>query len=486
MIVLAVVGLSSCAKLDKTYLPPNAQTSGGSDNFLQTPNFSGPLAYQGTADNSNYAQAGNGFSQNSFAPRPNGAPTNEYQNGNGFASPNSLTGNNFSQDGNEYASVDGGNSNYVQNGNGFGQNAFNSDAGFAPSRPERPRAALERNAAILRQDMQNDGENFAYSFETENGIYAEESGVATNGVEAQGAYSYTGDDGQVYSVRYTADQNGFVATGDHLPTAPPVPEEILKALEQNARDEAAGIYDDGQHPFTRLPDWSFSTGSIQDDQNQCRSYQEGKYANSEDTNQQYNNGNENNGNLNYENGNENFGNGNSNFGNGNQNYDDRNFAANGNQNTAGNYNSDSDDTVVTNSATAYLPPLERQTAQVRNQQPSFANQQPSFANQKPSFANQQPSFANQQSSFANQQPSFAGQQPAYANRQPASANQQPSFANQKSAVNGVTNAYLPPRDQPIGAVRFSAQGTQQRPTNFGHRMNGLRRPSFNARDGYQY
>lgn len=60
--------------------------------------------------------------------------------------------------------------------------------------------------------------------------------------------------------RYTADQNGFVPVGDHLPTPPPVPEEILKALEQNARDEAAGIYDDGKiltcYDFYRI---SFST-----------------------------------------------------------------------------------------------------------------------------------------------------------------------------------------------------------------------------------
>lgn len=45
--------------------------------------------------------------------------------------------------------------------------------------------------------------------------------------------------------RYTAGVNGFVPEGDHLPTPPPIPEEILKVLEQNARDEAAGIYDDG-------------------------------------------------------------------------------------------------------------------------------------------------------------------------------------------------------------------------------------------------
>jgi hypothetical protein len=43
-----------------------------------------------------------------------------------------------------------------------------------------------------------------------------------------------------------------VPQGDHLPTPPPIPEEILKALEQNARDEAAGIFDDGNIFFLFL------------------------------------------------------------------------------------------------------------------------------------------------------------------------------------------------------------------------------------------
>ncbi|XP_035434978.2 cuticle protein 3 isoform X2 [Spodoptera frugiperda] len=177
-IVLAAVALAQAAKLDRTYLPPNAQASAGSA-FLDAPRQS------------------NGF-----------------QGQTGAFSSNSQSG---------------------------------AYSGFEARPVERAQAAFERNAAILRQDNSNDGETYAYAYETENGISGEENGVATNGVQAQGSYSYTGDDGKVYSVRYTADENGFQPQGDHLPTPHPIPEEILKALEQNARDEAAGIFDDGSY-----------------------------------------------------------------------------------------------------------------------------------------------------------------------------------------------------------------------------------------------
>lgn len=130
--------MAQAAKLDRVYLPPNARASAGSANFLQIPR----QAF-------NNGQVQNGFSN---------TPINE---------------------------------------NAYDQNNY---SGF-DSRSERAQAALERNAAILRQDNSNDGETYSYAYETENGIYAEESGVATNGVQAQGGYSYTGDDGKIYSVR---------------------------------------------------------------------------------------------------------------------------------------------------------------------------------------------------------------------------------------------------------------------------------------------
>lgn len=92
---------------------------------------------------------------------------------------------------------------------------------------------------ILRQaqDGPNPDGSYQWSYETANGIQAQEQGYLENpGTEneannVQGRYSYTGDDGVVYSVTYIAGKDGFQAQGAHLPTPPPIPEEILKALE---------------------------------------------------------------------------------------------------------------------------------------------------------------------------------------------------------------------------------------------------------------
>lgn len=95
--------------------------------------------------------------------------------------------------------------------------------------------------------------NCLYRYETGNSIQAEEAGQLKNigGEEAiavHGSYSYTGDDGQQYTVNYVADENGYRPEGAHLPTPPPIPEAILRSLEQNAAEEANGGhrgYDNG-------------------------------------------------------------------------------------------------------------------------------------------------------------------------------------------------------------------------------------------------
>ena len=84
------------------------------------------------------------------------------------------------------------------------------------------------------------------SYETGNGIKAQERGLLKNpGVpeleaqSVQGGYEYTDPEGNLVSLTYTADENGFQAVGSHLPTPPPIPEEILQALEKLAAEDAA-------------------------------------------------------------------------------------------------------------------------------------------------------------------------------------------------------------------------------------------------------
>ncbi|XP_076272049.1 pupal cuticle protein 27-like [Rhynchophorus ferrugineus] len=104
------------------------------------------------------------------------------------------------------------------------------------------------NVPILRLANENLEGTYQYNYETGHGIVAEEKGDARgDGTRARGSYSFTNANGERVSVTYTADENGFVPQGSHIPTPHPIPEAILKALEENAAAEARGIFDDGQY-----------------------------------------------------------------------------------------------------------------------------------------------------------------------------------------------------------------------------------------------
>nr|CAI5869972.1 unnamed protein product [Callosobruchus analis] len=50
-------------------------------------------------------------------------------------------------------------------------------------------------------------------------------------MEVTGSYEYIADDGTKIQVTYIANENGFQPQGDHLPTPPPIPPAIQRALE---------------------------------------------------------------------------------------------------------------------------------------------------------------------------------------------------------------------------------------------------------------
>ncbi|XP_028038882.1 uncharacterized protein LOC114249482 [Bombyx mandarina] len=106
---------------------------------------------------------------------------------------------------------------------------------------KRPQTENDRKAALLSFENIITPEGFSYTFDTSNGIHADESGTAIGGVRAKGSYSYTGDDGKVYTVTYTADEKGFLPKGDHIH---PLPNSIKALIEKTPSD---GIYDDGSY-----------------------------------------------------------------------------------------------------------------------------------------------------------------------------------------------------------------------------------------------
>jgi len=84
-------------------------------------------------------------------------------------------------------------------------------------------------APILRSSSSvNPDGGYEYSFETGNGISAQESGVG--GHSAEGSARWVAPDGTPIELHYTADGNGFHPDGEHLPTPPPIPEYILRSL----------------------------------------------------------------------------------------------------------------------------------------------------------------------------------------------------------------------------------------------------------------
>ncbi|XP_037044845.1 flexible cuticle protein 12-like [Bradysia coprophila] len=80
-------------------------------------------------------------------------------------------------------------------------------------------------AQVLRYENDNVGiEGFKYGFETSDGISRDEQGELTDvgtdeeAIQVRGQFSYTGPDGVLYTVVYTAGKQGFVPSGDHIPT----------------------------------------------------------------------------------------------------------------------------------------------------------------------------------------------------------------------------------------------------------------------------
>merc|ERR1719184_236405 len=84
---------------------------------------------------------------------------------------------------------------------------------------QNPEGAAE---LILDERVDQGDGNFAYNFETSNGIFTENRGTpgALGQSNMVGSYRFTSPEGQVVEVRFIADESGFVPESDAPPWVP--------------------------------------------------------------------------------------------------------------------------------------------------------------------------------------------------------------------------------------------------------------------------
>lgn len=91
----------------------------------------------------------------------------------------------------------------------------------------------DKDAVIKTKTQTSDSEgNYQYQFESSNGIASNEGGIG--GQVVQGSTTWIAKNGEPLAISFIADENGYRPTGFHLPTPPPIPLAIQRALDHLA------------------------------------------------------------------------------------------------------------------------------------------------------------------------------------------------------------------------------------------------------------
>lgn len=234
----ALVGSVLSARLDNLYgapAPAGASRGGGGDgNFLNAPR----------QDN----QFG-GAPSNQYLP-----PTAQASNQGGYSSVAPLGGGHSQGQGQFGFNAQRSQPQQPQSYNVGGQ----PGAGFSRAQPQQPQSysggqpgagfqggfqqSYTTPIPILRYENVNNGDgSYRFDYATGNGIQHQEEGYNRKIAPEQGeqivsgGYSYTAPDGKLYSIQYKADAGGFQPVGDHLPTPPPLPQELQEAYNLHAK-----------------------------------------------------------------------------------------------------------------------------------------------------------------------------------------------------------------------------------------------------------
>uniref|UniRef100_A0A1I8QBA3 Pupal cuticle protein Edg-78E n=1 Tax=Stomoxys calcitrans TaxID=35570 RepID=A0A1I8QBA3_STOCA len=112
----------------------------------------------------------------------------------------------------------------------------NNVANAVEKKSSKPLATPVKNAQYNDNDtitrfvsqVNADG-TYGFDFAQSSGLEFRE--VGQGGLFAEGSYQYVSPEGEHISVTYSADETGFHPDSDVLPTPPPIPAYILRALE---------------------------------------------------------------------------------------------------------------------------------------------------------------------------------------------------------------------------------------------------------------
>ncbi|XP_063984489.1 pupal cuticle protein-like [Diachasmimorpha longicaudata] len=115
-----------------------------------------------------------------------------------------------------------------------------------------------REPEKLKSESKNFGDTlgtYAVAYETEGGILQQEigsrkyAGTPDEAQLIQGSVQYNAPDGTPISLSWTADEYGTQVSGSHLPTSPPIPPAIQRALDWISKQ-----------PTTEEPDYDNGEG----------------------------------------------------------------------------------------------------------------------------------------------------------------------------------------------------------------------------------
>ncbi|XP_017124641.1 cuticular protein 47Eg [Drosophila elegans] len=95
-------------------------------------------------------------------------------------------------------------------------------------------AVANEDAGVLRSESEVNVDNFKYALKLDNSVDVEQAGqLHGDEWKVNGQQSWTSPEGEAVSLTYVADANGYqvLSANPPLPTPPPIPEAIQRALE---------------------------------------------------------------------------------------------------------------------------------------------------------------------------------------------------------------------------------------------------------------